>query len=231
MGLEEILHSAGQALVLVGAAPWALLAGVLVYFVVAEGLMLVPRVGFLLKFCAAALLAPQILAMFRVAALGETPSLRILADFIYLPPASMLVLCGTALLPFFIGLCYFGAVGRTDGLRFFFGNVLKQKAPEARHFLAFKAIMTVAGLPFTYVAPAMILKGYIGGNALEQGLLAGLLYWPSLLALLLVAVAFEVLAALLPRRLAGLVAAPLVAGFLLFLFGFTYALAVRAFGV
>ncbi|WP_342116224.1 hypothetical protein [Pseudoduganella sp. OTU4001] len=231
MAPGEILNSAGQALVLVGAAPWALLAGVLVYFVVAEALMMVPRLGFLLKFCVAALLAPQILAMFRVASLGETPSLRILADFIYLPPSSMLVLCATALLPFFIGLCYFGVMGRADGLRFFFGNVLRQKAPEARHFLAFKAIMTVAGLPFTYVAPAMVLKGYIGGNALEQGLLVGLLYWPSLLALLAVAVAFELLVALLPRRLSALLAAPLVAGFLLFLFAFTYTLSVRAFGV
>ena len=231
MGPGEILQSAGQALALVGTAPWPLLAGVLVFFVVAEGLMLVPRVGFLLKFCAAALLAPQILAMFRVASLGEPPSLRILADFIYLPPTSMLVLCGCALLPFFLGLSYFAATGRADGLRFFFGNVLKQKAPEARHFMAFKAIMTVASLPFTYVAPAMVLKGYIGGNALEQGLLAGLLYWPSLLALLGVAVAFETLVALLPRRLAAWLAAPLVAGFLLFLFAFTYTLSVRAFGV
>jgi hypothetical protein len=231
MGTGEILHSAGQALLLVGASPWSLLAGVLAYFIIAEGLMLLPRIGFLLKFCAAALLAPQVLAMFRVASLGETPSLRILADFIYLPPSSMLVLCGAALLPFFAGLGYFAATGRRDELRFFFGNVLRQKAPERRQFLAFKASMTLAGLPFTYVAPAMVLKGYIGVNALREGLLAGLLYWPSLLALLAVAVLFEILAALLPRRLAGLLAAPLVTGFLLFLFAFTYALSVRAFGV
>lgn len=231
MGVGEILQSAGQGLALLGASPWPLLAAVLAYFLAAEGLMLVPRVGFLLKFCAAALLAPQILAMFRVAALGESPSLRILADFIYLPPASMLVLCACALLPFFLGLCYFAAAGRADGLRFFFGNVLKQKAPESRHFLVFKAIMTVAGLPFTYVAPAMVLKGYIGGNALEQGLLAGLLYWPSLVALLLLALGFELLVSLLPRKLMPFLVAPLVAGFLLFLFAFTYALSVRAFGV
>lgn len=231
MGIGEILQSAGQALALVGAAPWSLLAGVLVFFMVAEGLMLVPRVGFLLKFCAAALLAPQILAMFRVASLGETPSLRIIADFIYLPFSSMLVLVGCALLPFFLGLAYFAATGRADGLRFFFGNVLKMKAPPARHFLAFKAIMMVAGLPFTYVAPAMVLKGYIGGNALEQGLLAGLLYWPSLVALLVLALAFELLTTLAPRRLVTYLVAPLVAGFLLYLFAFTYALSVRAFGV
>ncbi|WP_374583691.1 hypothetical protein [Pseudoduganella sp.] len=231
MGLGEILDSAGQAFTLVGAAPWSLLAGVLVYFIVAEGLMLVPRIGFLLKFCVAALLAPQMLAMFRVAAQGDTPSLRILAGFIHLPLPSMLVLCGTALLPFFIGLCYFGVMGRADGLRFFFGNVLRQKAPEARHFLAFKVIMTVASLPFTYVAPAMVLRGYSGGNALEHGLQAALRHWPSLLALLAVAMAFEALVALLPRRLSALLAAPLVAGFLLFLFAFTYALSVRAFGV
>ncbi len=231
MGLGEILQAAGQAVRLVGAAPWPLLAAVLVFFLLAEGLMLVPRVGFLLKFCAAALLAPQILAMLRVAALGETPSLRILADFVFLPLSSMLVLCGCALLPFFLGLGYFAAAGRADGLRFFFGNVLKQKAPQARHFLVFKVIMTAAGLPFTFVAPAMVLKGYIGGNALEQGLIAGLLYWPALAALLVLALGFEALVPLLPRKLMPVLAPPLVVGFLLFLFAFTYALSVRAFGV
>jgi hypothetical protein len=207
------------------------MAGVLVFFLVAEGLMLVPRIGFLLKFCVAALLAPQLLAMLRVASLGETPSLRILADAVYLPLSSMLVLCGCALLPFFLGLGYFAVMGRADGLRFFFGNVLRQKAPEARHFLIFKIIMTSASLPFTYVAPAMVLKGYIGGNALEQGLLAGLLYWPSLVALLVLVLGFELLVSLLPRRLMAVLAAPLVVGFLLFVFAFTYALSVRAFGV
>ncbi|WP_028101248.1 hypothetical protein [Pseudoduganella violaceinigra] len=231
MGTGEILHSAGQALFLIGAAPWSLLAGVLVFFLVAEVLMLVPRIGFVLKFCAAALLAPQILAMLRIASLGETPSLRILADVIYLPPSTMLVLCGCALLPFFLGLSYFAASGRTVALRFFFGNVRRQKAPEARHFLIFKLLMTVAALPFTYVAPAVVLKGYIGGNALEQGLLAGMLYWPSLAALLMLALGFELLVWLLPRRVTALLAAPLVAAFLLFLFAFTYALSVRAFGV
>jgi hypothetical protein len=231
MGTGEILQSAGLAISLVGAAPWSLLLGVLLFFLVAEGLMLVPRVGFLLKFCAAALLAPQVLAMFRVAALGETPSLRILADFVYLPAPSMLVLCGCALLPFFIGLSYFAAAGRAGDLRFFFGNVRKQKAPQSPHFFIFKVIMTVAGLPFTYVAPAMVLKGYIGANALQQGLLAGLLYWPSLAALLALALGFEALASRIPRRLMPLLAVPLVAGFLLFLFAFTYALSVRAFGV
>jgi hypothetical protein len=231
MGLGEILQSAQQALRLLGAAPWPLLAAVLVFFVVAEGLMLVPRIGFLLKFCAAALLAPQILAMFRVAALGEAPSLRILADFVYLPASSMLVLCGCALLPFFLGLGYFAAAGHADALRFFFGNVLRDKAPAARHFFAFKAIMTVAGLPFTFVAPAMVLKGYIGWNALEQGLLAGLLYWPALAALMALALGLEAVVSLLPRKAMPLLAPPLVAGFLLFLFGLTYALSVRAFGV
>jgi len=232
MGLEDILLSAAAALALaLGAAPGQMLLAVLLFLACAEGLMFIPRVGFLFKFAVASLLAPQILAMYRVAALGESPPLRILADAAYLPISSMLVLVACALLPFFIGLCYFAVNGRADAFRFFFGNILKHKAPEGRHFLAFKVIMHVAAVPFTFVAPAMILKGYIGGNALEQGLVAGLVYWPALLAILLVSLAFELVVSALPRRLGGLLSIPLLAAFLMFMFAFIYTLSLRAFGL
>lgn len=227
MGLGDILRSVLEAGALLGAAPGMLLAAVLIFLVCAEGLMLVPRIGFVLKFCVASLLAPQVLALFHAAALGETPSLRILPDFIYLPLSSMLVLMGCALLPFFIGLSYFAIARRADGFRFFFGNVLKQRPPEARHFLAFKLILHVAALPFTFVAPAMILKGYIGGNALEQGLIAAAQCWPALLALLGVSLAFEALALRGGRWLA----IPVLILSLMFVFAFTYTLSVRAFGL
>jgi hypothetical protein len=222
-------------LTLLAAAPWQLLLATVIFLLVAEGLMLVPRVGFLLKFCAASLLAAQMLVLLRVAALGEVPPLRILADAVYLPLSSMLVLFGCALLPFFIGLSYFAMARRVDGLRFFFGNVFRQKPPEARHFFAFKVIMHLAALPFTFVAPAMVLKGQVGGNALEQGLVAALLYWPALLAILLLSAAFELLIGLLsrwlPRKPAAAASLLCLLLFLLFMFGFTYTLSVRAFGL
>jgi hypothetical protein len=231
----DILHSAAAALSLLAAAPWRLLLATVIFIAVSESLMLVPRVGFLLKFCVASLLSAQMLVIFRVAAMGEPPKMRILLDAIYLPPSSMLVLFGCALLPFFVGLSYFALTGRADGLRFFFGNVFKHKPPESKHFLVFKLIMLFGGVPFTYVAPAMVLKGDVGGNALEQGLIAALLYWPSLLAMLLVTVVFEAgmmrLPQALPRKIAAAFSIPLLVLFVAYVFAFTYTLSVRAFGL
>jgi hypothetical protein len=231
----EILHCAAQALALLAAQPWRLLLATAVFLAVAEVLMLIPRVGFVLKFCVASLLAAQMLVLFRVAAMGEPASLRVLLDAVYLPPSSMLVLFGCALLPFFIGLSYFALTRRADGLRFFFGNVFRLKAPEAKYFLVFKIVMLVASIPFTYVAPAMVLKGLEGGNALEQGLVAALLYWPSLLAIMLISAAFEFclgrLPAILPRKPAAVLSIALLLLFMAFMFAFTYTLSMKAFGL
>lgn len=235
MSALDILHSAAAALSLLAAYPWRLLLATVIFIAVSEALMLVPRFGFILKFCVASLLAAQMLVIFRVAALGEIPRLRILLDAIYLPPSSMLVLFGCALLPFFIGLSYFAFAGRADGLRFFFGNVFKNKPPESKHFLVFKLIMLFGAAPFTYVAPAMVLKGEVGGNALEQGLVAALLYWPSLVAIMLLSAAFEAgmakLPNALPRKAAAALSIPLLVLFVAYVFAFTYTLSMRAFGL
>jgi hypothetical protein len=235
MSALDILRSAAEALSLLAAFPLRLLLATLVFILVSEALMLIPRVGFLLKFCVASLLAAQMLVIYRVAAMGELPRLRILFEAVYLPPSSMLVLFGCALLPFFIGLSYFAFARRADGFRFFFGNVFRTKPPEAKHFLVFKIVMLVTAIPFTYVAPAMVLKGQIGGNALEQGLVAGLLYWPSLLAIMLISAAFEFmmgrLPAALPRKVSAALSIPLLVLFLAFVFAFTYTLSMRAFGL
>lgn len=235
MSALDIFRSAAEAFGLLAAFPLRLLLATIVFIMVSEALMLIPRVGFVLKFCVASLLAAQMLVVLRVAAMGEVPKLRILAEAVYLPPSSMLVLFGCALLPFFIGLSYFALTRRADGFRFFFGNVFRNKPPEAKHFLVFKIIMLVMAVPFTYVAPAMVLKGQIGGNALEQGLVAGLLYWPSLLAIMLLSAAFEFmmgrLPAVLPRKVAATLSIPLLVLFMDFLFAFTYTLSIRAFGL
>jgi len=231
----DILHCAAQALSLLAAQPWRLLLATVVFIALAESLMLIPRIGFILKFLAASLLAAQMLVIFRVAAMGEPARLRILLDAVYLPPSSMLVLFGCALLPFFIGLSYFALTRRADGFRFFFGNIFRQKPPESKHFLIFKIVMLAASIPFTYVAPAMVLKGQEGGNALEQGLVAGLLYWPTLLVIVALSVAFEFLVAgLLPRlsrKVAAVLSIPLLVLFMAFMFAFTYTLSIRAFGL
>jgi len=231
----DILRSAAEALGLLAAYPWRLLLAVAVFVAVAEALMLIPRIGFVLKMCAASLLAAQVLVGFRVADMGEPPPLRILLDAVYLPPSSMLVLAGCALLPFFIGIAWLAATRGAGSIRFFFGNVFRDRPPESRHFFVFKNIMLLAAVPFTYVAPAMVLKGQAGVNALSQGLVAGMLYWPSLLAIVLSSAAFELLMARLPMWAPRLVSIslsiPLLVLFLAFEFAFTYTLSVRAFGL
>ncbi|MBB3221357.1 hypothetical protein [Pseudoduganella umbonata] len=235
MALADILQAAAAAIALIGAFPWRLLLATVIFLVVAEGLMFIPRAGFVLKLCVASLLAVQLLAMFRVAALGEPPPLAILLDASYLPPASMLVLWLCALVPFALGLAVLAATGQGTGVRYFFGNILRDKPPSPRAFLLFKAVMHVAAAVFTFVAPGIVLKGYIGWNALEQGLVAALLYWQAPLAVLLLSVAFDAFATwlpkLLPARAAGIVVLVLLLFFVLFLFAFTYTLSAGAFGI
>ena len=235
MAVTDLLQAAAAALALVGAAPGRLLLAVAIFIVVAEGLMFIPRAGFVLKQCVAALLAVQVLAMFRVAALGEPPPLAILLDASYLAPATTLVLWLCALVPFAIGLLVLAARCGRPGLRFFFGNVLRERPPGPRDFLFFKTAMTLAAVPFTFVAPAVVLKGHIGWNALEQGLLAALLYWPAPLALLVLALAFEALLAGMRKALPGRGGAALTMALLfvyvLFVFAYTYTLSARAFGI
>lgn len=231
----DVLESAAAALALIGAAPWQLLLATAIFLVVAEGLMFVPRAGFVLKLCVAAVLAVQVLAMCRVAALGEPPPLSILLDASYLPPATMLVLWACGLLPFALGIAALALTGKKERIPFFFGNVLRDPPPAPRDFFLFKTVMNVAAAPFTFVTPGVVLKGYIGWNALEQGLLAALLYWPAPLALLGLSLAFEALLSgmhkVLPRRVGAPLTLALLVAFLLFVFAFTYTLSARAFGI
>lgn len=231
----DILRSAVDALALIGAAPWCLLLATVVFLVVAEGLMFIPRVGFVLKLCIASLLAVQFLALLKVAAVGEPPALRILIDAWSLPPATMGVLFLSGLLPFAVGIGLLAARGPRERIRYFFGNILRDRPPAPRDFLVFKMAMHLVAIPFTFVAPGVVLKGYIGWHALEQGLLAALLHWQAPLALLLFGVAFEIFAMalpkLLPRRIGAAVVLASLLPFVLFTFAFTYTLSVRAFGI
>jgi hypothetical protein len=229
----DLLHGASGALALIGAAPWRLLLAVGIFLLVAEGLMFIPRAGFVLKLGVASVLAVQLLAMVRVAALGEPPQLRILLDASYLPPATMLVLWFCALVPFLLGIALL--VARHDSVRFFFGSVLRDRPPGPRPFLLFKLVMHAAAAPFTFVAPGVVLKGYIGWNALQQGLVAALLYWQVPLVLLVLSLLFEALVAWLPKVLAPRVGAAmslaLLPLFVLCMFAYTYTLSVKAFGL
>lgn len=131
MTAADILNAAVAALALLGAAPWRLLLAAAIFLAVAEGLMFIPRAGFVLKQCVAALLAVQVLAMFRVAALGEPPPLAILLDTAWLAPSTILVLWLCALLPFALGLAVLAMRLGRPGVRFFFGSVLRDRPPPS----------------------------------------------------------------------------------------------------
>lgn len=234
MAASDLLRAAAEALSLLGAAPWALLLAAAVFLLLAEGLMFIPRIGFILKLCIGSLLAAQMLVLFKVAALGEPPQLRTLFEAVYLPLDSMLVLCLCALLPFGAGLAVL-ALRKTGAAGYFFGNILRSPPPAKADFMAFKLAMHLAAAPFTFVAAAMVLKGYHGWNALEQGLVAALLYWQAPLALTLLSVAFDWLMsrlqALLQPRAFTAVLLPLLLAYVLLLFAFTYILSIKAFGL
>jgi hypothetical protein len=239
MTAADMLQSAAAAFALLCAFPWRLLLATALFLVVAEGLMFIPRAGFVLKLCVAAVLAVQVLAMLRVAALGEPPPLAILLDASWLPPASMLVLWLCALVPFALGLAVLAADGRRQEIGYFFGNVLRDAPPSPRAFFAFKMAMHVAAAAFTFVAPGIVLKGFIGWNALQQGLVAALLNWQAPLALMLLALAFDAFVTWLPRiappqwpkAIMAVATLVLLLFFVLFMFAFTYTLSAGAFGI
>jgi hypothetical protein len=230
MAALDLLRAAAEALSLLAAAPWALLLASAVFLLLAEGLMFVPRIGFILKLCIGSLLAAQMLVLFKVAALGEPPQLRTLFEAVYLPLDSMLVLCLCGLLPFGAGLAAL-AVRRKEALEYFFGNILKQKRPAPADFMVFKLATHLIAAPFTFVAAAMVLKGYRGWNALEQGLVAALLYWQAPLVLMLLSMTFDWLMSRLPRRAGAVLSLPLLLVYVLLQFAFTYTLSVKAFGL
>ncbi|UGQ48884.1 hypothetical protein [Massilia endophytica] len=234
MAALDLLRAAADALGLLAASPWRLLLACAVFLLVTEGLMFLPRIGFILKLCVGSLLAAQMLVMFKVAALGEPPQLQTLLDAAYLPYSSMLVLFLAALLPFAAGLGVLW-LRRPEALRYFFGNILKTKPPAPGDFAAFKLAMHLVAAPFTFVAAAMVLKGYRGWNAMEEGLVAALLYWQAPLLLFLLSFGFDLAMNLLQKKLPpkafAALSMPLLLLYVLFLFAFTYTLSVRAFGL
>lgn len=232
MELLEIAASARHAVALLSDFPLTWLVLVLVFLAVVEGLMFVPYVGFLAKLSVASLLAAQVLVLFDAASQGAAPRVGHLAGALDLPLSAQIVLIATGLIPFFIGIAYLAARGGFASVRFFFGNILEAAPPEPRRYFAFKSIMHVTVLPFTFVAAAVTLKGHSGWEALAHGLSAAAVNWPALLVLLLVSLLFEwaleSLSSLLPRLAATALASMVLIAFVAWSFAFVYALSVRA---
>jgi hypothetical protein len=233
MTLIEIWTSAIEAANLLAAYPLRWFAVVIVFLVVAEGVMFIPYVGFTLKLFLATVLGAQALVLFADASAGQTPQITKLFDAFSLPASAQLALFAAALVSFLVGLLYLFAKGGTPAIAFFFGNILKLKPPEPQLFLQFKVVMHLAVLPFTFLGGAVVLKGLSGWAAISTALSVAISNGWVLVVLLVFTLCFEGLMAVIPVMLSKAVGAPVV-GVLLVVyvawsFAFVYTLSARAY--
>jgi hypothetical protein len=235
MNLAQIWISAIEAANLLVAYPLSWFALVIVFLVVAEGVMFIPYVGFTIKLFLASILAAQVLALFADASAGQTPQITKLFDAFSLPASAQLALFAAALVPFLLGLLYLFAKGGTPAIGFFFGNVLKLKPPSPALFLRFKAVMHLAVLPFTFLGGAIVLKGLSGWVAVSTAISVAISNGWVLVVLLVFTLCFEGLMAAVPVTLSKAVGSPVV-GVLLVIyvawsFAFVYTLSAHAYKV
>lgn len=184
MSIPEILEAAADALDLILAFPSHWLLFIAVFVVLAEVLMFIPYVGFTLKFIVATLIGAHSFVLSQDAAAGVKPDLAGIFDAFSLPPVAQASIALSGIIPFFIGVLYLQFKAGWPSTRFFFGNILKDKPPEARHFVRFKYAMQFSAIPFTFVAPLVVLGGIHDSTALVRGVLLGIDHWPLLLLLL-----------------------------------------------
>lgn len=232
ISLSDVVWAAAQALHLLAAAPGAWLALVLVYLAVVESLMFVPRVGFVLKLWLAAVGQAPVLVMAAAVAAGRPVDLAALWQALLQPPASQLVLALGPWLSFGLGLALLWHRAGPAGLRFFFGNILRDKPPPAPDFLAFKLAMHAVSLPFTFVPAAVVLAGQGGLDGLRLGLSLAWAHPWALGCLGLAGMMFERLSMRLPKALpkpwGALAVGVFLVGFLGFSFAWLYVLSALA---
>jgi hypothetical protein len=184
MSIPEILTAAGNALDLILSFPGHWLLFIVAFVVIAEALMFVPYVGFTLKMIVATLIGAHSYVLFQDAAAGVRPDLAGIFGAFSLPLMAQTSIVLSGIIPFFIGVLYLQLTGGWPATRFFFGNILKEKPPEASQFERFKYVMQFSAIPFTFVAPLVVLGGVHDSTALVRGVLLGLHHWPILLLLL-----------------------------------------------
>ena len=224
MNLAHFLLAATDAAALLAAHPLRWLAVVLTFLVAVEALMLIPRIGFVLKVAVAGIATAGVMAQFAGAAAGQAPSvLGWLSAFTW-PVGAQAVLALAALLPFAIGVAYLQWSQGPSATRFFFGRIRRDAPPPRDAFLRFKVVMQLASLPLIWVTGAVVLQGLSGLSALGVALSA---VGANLLAVALIglmAVGFEGLTARLPAVLPKPVALAVVVVSLLPFLGWSFAL-------
>ncbi len=228
MSINELWPAVTLALDLLVAFPGSWLLFVAAFIVIAESLMFIPYIGFTLKMIVASLVGAQGFVFFREAASGVRPDLTGLFDAFALPPLVQASIVLSGLVPLMIGLLYLQYAAGWSTTKFFFGNILKSKPPEAKLFERFKYVMQISATPFAFVAPLVVLGGVHDHTAFARGLLLGLQNWPLLLLMLGFSLVFEWGAArtttALPKKFALPVLGVSAIVFIAWTFAFSYTL-------
>jgi hypothetical protein len=106
-----------------------------------------------------AILSVQALSMFIEATSGRAPRLRTLLVGFKRPWGVLFVLMTSGLAPFLAGVSYVCLRANWEAATFFFaGAHAHPHAPPHALFLQMKCVMYLAGLPFTFVAPVVVLE-------------------------------------------------------------------------
>ena len=235
MQLEAVLASTAQAWALLAAYPLSWLMVIVVFLVAVEALTFIPYIGFLLKLAVAGVVGAQLFSLFAGAASGSAPSpLSLLAAF-GLPVAAQLTLAFAAALPLLAGLLYLYLTSGANSLRFFFGNIFKEKPPGPAAFVRFKYVMHLVALPLSLVVGAVMLTGASGIAAFAAAVSAAASNWLPVLSLGLLAVVFEGLSVALPKLLPKTMAIAtgilLLVAFVAWSSAFVYAVSTQAWSV
>ena len=217
MTFPQFLSTVSQALRLLATYPFRSLAVALVFLVVVEAFMFIPYVGFVLKVALAAVIGAQALAIFAAAAAGRGPSPAGFLSAFSLPATAQAALVFGGLVPFAAGMLFLYVKAGPTALEFFFGNIFEAKPPAQNLFIQMKYIMLLFGLPFTFLAGAVVLKGLSGFAAISAALTAAVSNWLPILLLALITLAYEGMSVQLPAFMPKL-AATVVSGLLLLLF-------------
>lgn len=234
------LHPFAQAATLSAqlllAHPGFWLMFVLVFLVLVEGLMFMPRIGFVVKTAVGAVLGAQALLLFATVAAGGAPSLGQLLGALHWPLGHFLALAGTSWLTFGLGLVFLRWKAGAAAPRFFFGRFGKEKPPAPRDFMAFKWAMYLGGLPWLMLPAVLVLTPQTTAlQALATSLALTWAHLPALLLLTGLTVGLEALqpalARVLPKPAALAVSAVLLPVMVLVILAMQYSLGAQWLGL
>lgn len=233
--LPAFTHALLASAHLLAAHPGFWLLFVLVFLVLVEGLMFLPRIGFVVKTAVGAVLGAQALLLFATAAAGGVPSLGQLLGVLHWPLGHVLALAGTSLLTFGLGLVFLRWKAGAAAPRFFFGRFGKEKPPSPRDFMAFKWAMYLGGLPWLMLPAVLVLTPQTTAlQALATSLALAWAHLPALLLLTGLTVGLEALqpalARVLPKPAALAVSALLLPVLVLGILAMQYSLGVQWLG-